>query len=148
MNVPCLFVVIPQSAVTQASFTQTVGSPVTLRCDTKANPSATQWVWSYNGNALSNTNKELVVDMDTASDAGTYSCRASNTVGQSANIDFSIAIGTGTAVGEYSDSYYTCRTGTFWVCNEYFVKLFQKLRYGRVKTTYLGYPTCVVNLYL
>jgi hypothetical protein len=33
--------------------------------------------------------------MDSASDAGTYTCRASNQVGQSANIDFTIGIGSG-----------------------------------------------------
>lgn len=86
---------IPLSAIAQSSISQAIGSPVSLSCDTLANPSATVWEWSYNGNSLTTTDKVLVVDMDSASDAGTYTCRASNQVGQSANIDFTIGIGSG-----------------------------------------------------
>ncbi|CAC5377793.1 unnamed protein product [Mytilus coruscus] len=86
---------IPVSTVAQTSISQTVGNPVSLSCDTRANPSATAWEWFYNGNSLSSTNKVLVVDMDSASDAGTYTCRATNAVGSSADIAFSIGIGSG-----------------------------------------------------
>ena len=86
---------IPLSAIAQSSISQAIGSPVSLSCDTLANPSATVWEWSYNGNSLTTTDKVLVVDMDSASDAGTYTCRASNQVGKSANIDFTIGIGSG-----------------------------------------------------
>ncbi|XP_071166138.1 hemicentin-1-like [Mytilus edulis] len=86
---------IPVSTVAQTSILKPVGNPVSLSCDTRANPSATAWEWLYNGNSLSSTNKVLVVNMDTESDAGTYTCRATNAVGSSADIAFSIGIGTG-----------------------------------------------------
>lgn len=91
------------STVAQTSISQTVGNPVSLSCDTRANPSATAWEWLYNGNSLSSTNKVLVVNMDTESDAGTYTCRATNAVGSSADIAFSIGIGTG--IGKCMSSY-------------------------------------------
>ncbi|CAC5377794.1 HMCN [Mytilus coruscus] len=86
----------PVSTVTQTRISQIVGSPVILSCDTRANPSATEWQWFYNGYSLSSTSKVLVVDMDSASDAGSYTCRAMNGVGTSSDIAFNIAILTGT----------------------------------------------------
>ncbi|XP_052103233.1 hemicentin-1-like [Mytilus californianus] len=86
----------PVSTVTQTRISQIVGSPVSLSCDTRANPSATEWQWFYNGYFLSSTSKVLVVDMDSASDAGSYTCRAMNGVGTSSDIAFNIAILTGT----------------------------------------------------
>ncbi|CAC5415121.1 unnamed protein product [Mytilus coruscus] len=90
---------IPVSTVTQTSISQTVGSPVRLSCDTRANPSATAWQWFYNGNSLSSTSKVLVVVMNSASEAGAYTCRAINGIGTSSDITFNVDIVSGTGSG-------------------------------------------------
>ncbi|CAG2194112.1 HMCN [Mytilus edulis] len=86
----------PVSTVTQTRISHIVGNPVSLSCDTRANPSATAWEWFYNGYALSSTSKVLVVDRDLASDSGQYTCRAVNGVGTSSDMTFNIAVLIGT----------------------------------------------------
>ncbi|CAG2239104.1 HMCN [Mytilus edulis] len=86
----------PVSTVTQTRISHIVGNPVSLSCDTRANPSATAWEWFYNGYALSSTSKVLVVDRDLASDSGQYTCRAVNGIGTSSDMTFNIAVLIGT----------------------------------------------------
>ncbi|CAC5393170.1 HMCN [Mytilus coruscus] len=82
----------PISAVDQASFNPALNNAVTLRCNTLANPSSTHWVWKYNGFDLDFTEKNYLVDMDSTSDVGKYTCIAFNEVGQSAEIDFTVEL--------------------------------------------------------
>lgn len=87
---------IPVSIVTQTSISQIVGNPLRLSCDTHANPSATAWQWFYNGNSLSSSSKVLVINTDSTSATGAYTCRATNSIGTSRNITFNVAIVSGT----------------------------------------------------
>ncbi|XP_052106699.1 hemicentin-1-like [Mytilus californianus] len=87
---------VPVSNVTQTSISQTVGNPVRLSCDTRANPSATVWEWFNNGAPMPDTSKVLYVDMDAASAARAYTCKATNVIGKSPEITFNIRIVTTT----------------------------------------------------
>ncbi|CAC5377803.1 HMCN [Mytilus coruscus] len=86
----------PVSNVTLTSISQTVGNPVRLSCDTRANPSATAWEWFNNGAPMPDTSKVLYVDMDAASAARVYTCKATNVIGKSPEITFNIVIATTT----------------------------------------------------
>ncbi|XP_052061300.1 hemicentin-1-like isoform X5 [Mytilus californianus] len=91
---------IPVSAVTTNSFSQGLNSPITLSCDTAANPSAISWQWKYNGFILEGQNEKLyTVDMNSEQDAGQYTCIAYNEVGHSADIHFSVSVGSGVTPG-------------------------------------------------
>ncbi|XP_076112262.1 hemicentin-1-like isoform X2 [Mytilus galloprovincialis] len=91
---------IPVSAVTTNSFSQGLNSPITLSCDTLANPSAISWQWKYNGFILDGqTEKLYTVDMNNEQDAGQYTCIAYNEVGHSADIHFSVTVGSGVTPG-------------------------------------------------
>lgn len=96
------------STVTQTRISHIVGNPVSLSCDTRANPSATAWEWFYNGYALSSTSKVLVVDRDLASDSGQYTCRAVNGIGTSSDMTFNIAV----LIGTGKISVYICQKKT------------------------------------
>lgn len=85
------FSVTPISTVTTTEFKRAIGDPITLICSTRANPAATEWVWTKDGTTLPNHNAvSLLVDMDSTQDLGTYSCVAKNTVGQSSIIEFHV----------------------------------------------------------
>ncbi|VDH89689.1 Hypothetical predicted protein [Mytilus galloprovincialis] len=90
---------IPVSTVTRTRISQIIGSPARLSCDTRANPSASEWQWFHNGISLSSTSKVLVVDIESDSEAGAYTCRAVNGVGTSLNISFNVDIVSGTVSG-------------------------------------------------
>jgi hypothetical protein len=78
-----------------------LGHPVTLRCDTLANPSSTAWTWKYNGFDLGFTGKTYLVDMDSTADVGRYTCIAYNEVGQSSEIEFTVGLGEGPTPSMY-----------------------------------------------
>lgn len=83
--------VTPISTVTTTEFKRAIGNPVTLHCSTRANPAATEWIWTKDGsNLLNHYSDTLLVDMDSLQDLGTYTCTAKNTVGQSSIIEFHI----------------------------------------------------------
>lgn len=84
----------PISAVVDDKFFTYLDQPVTLRCDTDANPSATAWTWEYNGFNLDYNGKTYLVDMDSTSDIGLYYCIAYNEVGQSSKIEFAVELAT------------------------------------------------------
>ena len=88
-------------------FNAVLNSPVTLRCDTLANPSAVQWEWYYGDFRLTdvpNNQKDYVLDMNDANDAGEYSCIAFNEVGQSSKLKFTVTLDTsGTTTQGYQD---------------------------------------------
>ncbi|VDI64014.1 hemicentin [Mytilus galloprovincialis] len=91
---------IPVSAVTTNTFSQVLNSPITLSCDTHANPSAISWQWKYNTFILDGqTEKLYTVDMNSEQDAGQYTCIAYNEVGHSADIHFSVTVGSGVTPG-------------------------------------------------
>ena len=63
----------PISNLQDNIFNAVLNSPVTLQCDTLANPSTVKWVWYYGDFRLTdvpNNQKDYVLDMNDANDAG------------------------------------------------------------------------------
>ncbi|XP_052103319.1 hemicentin-1-like [Mytilus californianus] len=86
----------PVSNVTQISITQTGVNIARLSCDTRANPSATAWQWFNNGDTMQETSKVIFVAMDVTNAARTYTCKATNVIGISPEINFNIPLVTTT----------------------------------------------------
>ena len=87
----------PITNIKDNTFAPTLNSPVTLQCDTLANPSAVQWKWYYGDFRLTNVpdnQKDYVLDMNDANDAGEYSCVVFNEVGQSSKLQFTVTLDT------------------------------------------------------
>ncbi|XP_021370012.1 hemicentin-1-like [Mizuhopecten yessoensis] len=84
----------PQSAVSQPSVSAAIGTSVSLSCDTDANPAATSYVWFDGSTQLAVTEK--INSVEAGSAVKTYTCRATNDVGQSGDIVFTV---TGTSTG-------------------------------------------------
>ncbi|XP_033758541.1 carcinoembryonic antigen-related cell adhesion molecule 1-like [Pecten maximus] len=91
----------PESAVTQSSQTAAVGTTVSLSCDTDSNPEPTRYAWSEGSTSLSLTGKVISISVESGST--TYTCRASNSVGESGNIDF-LVTGTSSDTGSEPDT--------------------------------------------
>ncbi|XP_021370011.1 hemicentin-1-like [Mizuhopecten yessoensis] len=93
----------PVSTVTsaQASVVLSSGQSQTLQCNTVSNPSVSSYSWTKDGVSLTSaTSQNYIVTISASSDYGTYSCYATNAVGQSNAIPFAVSSGTtGTTSG-------------------------------------------------
>lgn len=127
VNSEIFFTDIPVSAVTTNSFSQPLNSPITLSCDTLANPSAISWQWKYNGFILDGqTEKLYTVDMNSELDYGQYTCIAYNEVGHSVDIHFSVTGGECTYISITSAQFFQWRFSTSinWLLLKYALQFF------------------------
>ncbi|XP_069114865.1 opioid-binding protein/cell adhesion molecule-like [Argopecten irradians] len=86
----------PVSTVTsaQSSVTLSSGQSQTLSCDTVSNPLVTSYSWTKDGVSLTSAaSKTYTVTISASSDYGTYACYATNDIGQSAAIPFTVSSG-------------------------------------------------------
>jgi len=79
----------PETAVTQSSFTSSVGSALSLECKTNANPVPTSYKWTRAGLDISVTSRthSITVESGTLS----YACVATNSIGTSSSISFTVS---------------------------------------------------------
>ncbi|XP_069115360.1 carcinoembryonic antigen-related cell adhesion molecule 5-like [Argopecten irradians] len=101
---------LPESAVTDPSLTAAVGASLSLSCDTDANPGATDYIWFKGSAILSIT--ERVNSVQAESGTTTYTCRATNSIGTSSDITFTVTGTTSDSGSEPDTGASTGDTGT------------------------------------
>ncbi|XP_033758139.1 hemicentin-1-like [Pecten maximus] len=87
---------LPVSTVTsaQSSVVLSSGQSQTLQCNTVSNPSVTAYSWTKDGVSLTSaTSQSYTVTISASDDYGTYACYATNSIGQSAAIPFTVSSG-------------------------------------------------------